>query len=347
MPLININEVKAGMVLNEDVENLETGIILLTSGTVLNRKNIVNLMNQGIKFIDVFEKSDDKKDYVIVDEDSFFQRYSDFVDITKKVLNSAKFGKKIIITEISDVVDDMIYEIVKTNNILARIRQLKDSNDYTFKHSINVSLLATMVGKWLGYTDVELKQISLAGLFHDIGKMKISDNIINKPNKLNDKEFELIKKHTIYGYNILKETIGISKNISLAALQHHEREDGSGYPLGVKSDKIHEYAKIVAVCDVFDAMTSNRVYKEKDSPFLVAEHIANNSFGVLNGRVSTVFLNNISKFYVGNIVKLSTSEIGEIIYVHNQAPTRPVVKVDEKYIDLLTEKDINIIDVIN
>ncbi|MGF7059188.1 HD-GYP domain-containing protein [Brassicibacter mesophilus] len=347
MPLISIDEVKTGMVLNKNVENMDTGIILLASGTVLNRRNIANLINQGIRYVDVFEKKNDEKTYFVVEDDCFYQKYGELIDSTKNVLNNVKLGKKIIVTEISDVVDDMIDEITKINNILARIRQLKDSNDYTFKHSINVSLLATMVGKWLGYTDVELKQISLAGLFHDIGKMKISDNIINKPNKLNDKEFELVKRHTIYGYNILKETIGISKNISLAALQHHEREDGSGYPLGVKSDKIHEYAKIIAVCDVFDAMTSNRVYKGKDSPFLVAEHIASNSFGILDGRVSTTFLKNISKFYVGNIVKLSTGEIGEIIYVYNQIPTRPVVKVDDKYIDLLTEKDINIIDVIN
>ena len=347
MPLIGIKDAKTGMVLNRSVENLETGIILLTSGTVLNKKIIASLINQGIEYINIFEKQNDKKDFFIVKDDSFYQKYDMLVDSTKTVLSNIKLGKKIIVTEISDVVDDMIGEIVRVNNILSRIRQLKENNDYTFRHSLNVSMLATMVGKWLGYNNIELKQISLAGLFHDIGKMKISDDIINKPDKLNPKEFELVKKHTIYGYNILKETIGISKNISLAALQHHEREDGSGYPLGVKSDKIHEYAKIIAVCDVFDAMTSNRVYKEKDCPFLVAEHIANNSFGILDARVSTVFLNNISKFYVGNIVKLSTGEIGEIIYVHNQMPTRPVIKVDDKYIDLLTEKGINIIDIVN
>ncbi len=335
------------MVLNKNVENLDTGAVLLTSGTVLNRKNIINLMNQGISFVDVFEKHDQDNDYLIVDDYNFHKKYDDLVNSTKTVLNNIRLGKKIVVTEVSDVVDDMIGEIVRVNNILGRIRQLKENNDYTFKHSLNVSMLATMVGKWLGYSKIELKQISLAGLFHDIGKMKISSDIINKPDKLTDKEYELAKKHTIYGYNILKETVGLSKSISLAALQHHEREDGSGYPLGVKADKIHEYAKIIAVCDVFDAMTSNRVYKGKDSPFLVAEHIAKNSFGVLDGRVATVFLNNISKFYIGNVVKLSTGEVGEIIYVHSQMPTRPVVRVDDKYIDLLVEKDILITDIVN
>jgi len=347
LPIIDISEVKQGMVLNRDIENKDRGTILLASGTVLNRKNILNLMNLGIKQIDVYEDKRNKNNFYIVDDENFILTHDVLINKTKDMLNGVKYGKKLIVNEVSDILDDMIDEVVRINNILARIRQIKDDNDYNFRHSVNVCMLATMLGKWLGYSGSELKQLSLAGLFHDIGKTKISDDIINKPDKLTEKEYEIVKKHSIHGYNILKETVGISKNIALGALQHHEREDGSGYPLGFKSDKIHEFAKIIAVCDIFDAMTSNRVYKVKESPFSVAELIAKDSFGKLDPKVSTVFLNNISKFYIGNIVKLSTGEIGEIVYVHNQMPTRPLVKVEDKYIDLLTNYEIHIIDIIN
>lgn len=347
MSLLNINEVKAGMVLNKDVESIKSGAILLASGTVLNRSIIYTLKNLGIKHIDVYESKNIEDNYLIVDYEKFSEKYEVFANKTRTILYGARFGKKLAVNEIGEIVNEMIDEIVKSNNILGRLRQIEEDNDYTFQHSLDVSMLAVMIGKWLGYSSIELKQLSLAGLFHDIGKVKISDNIMYKPDKLNEEEFELVKKHTIYGYNLLNETVGISKNVALAALQHHEREDGSGYPLGVKSKKIHEFAKIIAVCDIFDAMTTERVYKQKQSPFLVAEHIVSNSFGILDARIATVFINNISRFYVGNIVKLNNGEIGEIIYVHKQMPTRPVVKIEERFVDLIKEKDIYILDVIN
>lgn len=347
MSLLSIDEVRVGMILNKDIENGKTGAILLTSGTVLNRNNIFTLRNLGVKYIDIFEIKNNEASYLIVDNDIFWGKYETLANKTRSILYNARFGKKLPVCEIGEIVNEMIEEMVKSNNILARLRQIEEDNDYTFQHSIDVSLLAMMIGKWLGYSKIELKQLSLAGLFHDIGKVKISDNIMYKPDKLTESEYQLVKKHTIIGYNLLNETVGISKNIALGALQHHEREDGSGYPLGVKSEKIHEYAKIIAVCDIFDAMTAERVYKEKQSPFLVAEHIVSNSFGMLDARIATVFTNNISKFYVGNVVKLNSGEIGEIVFIHKEMPTRPLVKVEEKFMDLLTEKDIYILDVIN
>lgn len=347
MSLLKVKEVTPGMVLNKDVENTKTGAILLASGTVLNRNNLITLKNLGVEYVDIYESQSIKDNYLIIDDDKFIDTYNAFADKTKNILSNARFGKKIVVNEIGEIANEMIDEIVKSNNILGRLRLIEEDNDYTFQHSLDVSMLAVMIGKWLGYSSIELKQISLAGLFHDIGKVKISNDIMYKPCKLTESEFELVKKHTIFGYSILDETIGISKNIAYAALQHHEREDGSGYPLGVKSEKIHEYAKIVAVCDIFDAMTTKRVYKDKQSPFLVAEHIISSSFGVLDPRIATIFTNNISKFYVGNIIKLNTGEIGEIIYVHKQVPTRPIVKVEDKFIDLLNEKDKYILDVIN
>ncbi|WIV11324.1 HD-GYP domain-containing protein [Proteiniborus sp. MB09-C3] len=346
MALLNIDEVKVGMVINKNIDNEKTGAILLTSGTVLNRNNILTLKSLGVKNIDVYLNKNNENDFLIIDNDGFTEKYNRFANKTRTILFNARFGKKLAVNEIGEIINEMIEEVIKSNNILGTLRQIEEDDDYTFQHSIDVCLLAIIIGKWLGYSKVELKQLSLAGLFHDIGKVKISDNIIYKPGKLTESEFELVKKHTILGYNLLDETVGISKNVALGALQHHEREDGSGYPMGVKSKKIHEYAKIIAICDIFDAMTTERVYKEKQSPFLVAEQIFNDSFVTLDPRIATTFINNISKFYVGNVVKLNSGDIGEVIYIHKQMPTRPIVKVEDKFIDLLTDRSYYIEDVI-
>lgn len=346
MSIIKIDEVIPGMVLIEDVEDLDTGNILLKSGTVLNKKNIQHLKNMNVSYINVLEITGEIKEVNKNKQESFINKYDNLANKTKKILKDIKLGKKIIVSEISDEVDDIIDEITNSNNILGRLRQIEQSNDYTFQHSLNVCMLSTMLGKWLGYTDIELKRLAISGLFHDIGKLKISKDIIEKPSKLSEMEFNIVKKHTIFGYNILRETVGISQSIAFGALQHHEREDGSGYPLRLKSDKIHEFGKIIAICDIFDAMTSKRIYKDKESPFRVAELIAENRFGVLDARICTVFLNNISKFYIGNLVKLSNGFIGEIVYVNKNIPTRPVVKVENDFIDLMKVKDIQIIDII-
>ena len=343
MDRINTYELKSGMVLAEDVGSLRSGAILISKGTVLNKKSIKKIYDHGIRYIDIYSEKDLPSN---LEEEQLEIKYEVLADKLDNTFTDIKIGKKIVLTEINEEVDDLIIEIQKNNNILGRMRELEEKDDYTFNHSLNVSMLATALGKWLGYSQKEIKQLAIAGLFHDIGKLKIRDDIINKPGKLSETEYKEIKEHTIYGYNILKETVGISKNISLAVLQHHEREDGSGYPLGLNSSQIHEYAKILAVCDTYDAMTSNRAYQSKRSPFFVAEILRDEAFTTLNSRVTKIFLDKIAGFYVGCTVLLSNGEKGDIIYIHPQAPTKAIVKVEEEFIDFLKPQDIAIVDII-
>jgi HD-GYP domain-containing protein (c-di-GMP phosphodiesterase class II) len=343
MAKISINDLKPGMVLEDNVESLRSGAILVSKGTVLNKKVIRKIHNQGIKEVTVYDENSNSEDVL---KNNLVIKYEILSDKMEDVFKDIKFGKKIILTEISEELDDLIVEIIQNDNILGRIRQLEEKDDYIFDHSLNVSMLATMVGKWLDYSDKHIKQLALTGLFHDIGKLKIADNIVHKPTKLTEEEFEIMKKHTVYSFNILSETVGISKNILIGVLQHHEREDGSGYPHRLKGDKIHEYAKIVAVCDVYDALTSDREYKTKISPFYAAEILEEQSFGVLNPRITRLFLDKIANFYAGSRVLLSNGEEGEIIYVHPQSPTKVIVKVDDKYINFLESQNLSIVDII-
>lgn len=337
------NELKPGMVLSEDVDSLRSGAILVTKNTVLNKKIIKRIHNYGIRYVYIYSEDNMPQE---ISNNSLEIKYEILSDKMENVFADIKIGKKIILTEINEEVNELVDEVLKNDNILGRIRELEEKDDYTFNHSLNVSMLATMLGKWLGYSMKQIKQLALTGLFHDIGKLKVPDNIINKPGELTELEFGKIKEHPIYGYNILKETVGISNNISLGVLQHHEREDGSGYPLGLKGNEIHEYAKIIAVCDTYDAITSNRVYKPKSSPFFAAEILEEKSFTVLEPRITRIFLDKIAGFYVGCTVLLSNGQEGDIVYIHPQAPTKAIVKIENEFINFLEPQNISIVDII-
>ena len=203
MAFIDINEAKPGMILNRDVDNIKTGAIFISSGTILNRRLILQMKSLNVESISVYdEKNLFSSDY---EEDKLEEKYEVLSEKVNKVFNDTRIGKKIIVTEVSKELDNVIDEIIKNNNILGRIRQLEKWDDYTFKHSLNVCMLSTMIGKWLNYSQVELKQLSLAGLFHDIGKLKISNDIINKPEALTEEEFEI---DSVKGYLTAEEVFG-------------------------------------------------------------------------------------------------------------------------------------------
>jgi len=218
---------------------------------------------------------------------------------------------------------------------------LSQVNDYIYTHSLNVSILANVFAKWLHLSDEEIKEVTITGLLHDIGKITIDKNILTKPDKLTDKEYEEVKKHSQYGYSVLLES-DLSDRIKNGVLFHHEKIDGSGYPLGILGEKIPLYAKIICIVDIYDAMTSNRSYHEKYSPFNVIRMFEQESYTILDTHLLFVFLENIAHYYLGKDVILSTGEQARIVFIHNQSPSRPIVQVKEKMIDLIVNPDITI-----
>lgn len=269
------------------------------------------------------------------------------IEETKQAFEGLKNDKEIDLERIQKHVEEAIPDMIRNNDVLMRLSQLKKSDDYTYQHSLRVSILATMIGKWMGYDHETLQELATAGLMFDMGKMKIPDFIMKKP-QLTEEEFEVVKKHAQLGYGVLMKTKGITNNMKYSALQHHERLDGSGYPLRLKAGQIHEFAKIIMVCDIFDAMISDRPYREKVSPFQAAEYLAWQSGQTLDSKICYILINNLAEFYLGKRVKLSTGEYGRIVYVDVNFPTRPVVALDDGTIkDLVKEKDIQIEELIH
>ncbi len=274
----------------------------------------------------------------------FDRKHEEMITKTKEVFESLKTANDIDLDLIKEEIVNALPDMIRNNDVLMRLRQLEETDDYTFQHSIRVSMLATMIGKWLGYTKQQLVELAEAALLFDIGKMKIPGFILNKPRDVTDDEYEVLKRHSQFGYRVLMMTKGVTSNIKYSALQHHERMDGSGYPLRLRSGQIHEYAKIIMICDIFDAMTHDRPYRKKISPFKAAEYIAWQSGSTLDYKISYVFLSNLAEYFVGKDVLLSTKEKGTIVYVDVNFPTRPLVKLADGFVDLVKDKDVFIED---
>ncbi|MCR4891240.1 MAG: HD-GYP domain-containing protein [Lachnospiraceae bacterium] len=230
-----------------------------------------------------------------------------------------------IVSTANSVSSLLMEEIVGKSVINVSLTALHLSDEYTFQHSVDVGTMALLIARKLGYAGVELERVGLAGILHDIGKTKIPNSILNKPAKLTDEEFTIMKAHPVYGYQMLVESKDIEEYVRQGVLQHHEKYDGSGYPLKYAGNKINMIARILAVADVYDALVTERPYKKGKSPEIALEMM----FGMHNHfdiRIVQAFLNTIILHPVGEHVFLSNGEEC-VVEAQNQGyPLRPVLK---------------------
>jgi HD-GYP domain-containing protein (c-di-GMP phosphodiesterase class II) len=223
-----------------------------------------------------------------------------------------------------NVTDELMKAIFSNDAVAVDIGMLKVSDEYTFKHSVDVATMAMIIGKQYGLTRDEVHEIGVAGLLHDVGKSKIPLEILNKPSRLTDEEFALMKQHSLFGFQILKDRKTFSEGIMLGVLQHHEKLNGKGYPMGSTSDKIHKYAKIISVADVYDALVTERPYK-KGFPKSDAVEMIMAMTGELDIAAMKSFLATIILYPVDSIVLLSTGEKAKVVENNNENAMRPKV----------------------
>jgi putative nucleotidyltransferase with HDIG domain len=233
------------------------------------------------------------------------------------------------------------------SGVVANLSRIRSHNEYTFNHSLNVAILCGLIGKWLGYSGQVLKDLILAGLLHDIGKALTPLEILNKPGKLTMDEMEVIKLHPVQGYNLVSNREDISDEVKIGILQHHERLDGSGYPLGLSKDAISNFSCIISIADMYDAMTAERVYRKRMSPFSAAETIIKEMYNKLDPNISLIFLTKVQSCLIGSRVLLSNGKIGKVLLFNNDPCTRPIVKLDDDtLINLEKNRSIEIVDLI-
>lgn len=231
-------------------------------------------------------------------------------------------------------VTDLISEGSTSISIFDMLHNMRGYDDLTYVHSMSVSLICNIFGKWLNLNNEDIKVLTIAGLLHDIGKLLIPDNILKKPSKLTDNEYNIIKTHTLQGYNILKDK-NIDNRIKNAALLHHERFDGSGYPLGYSGDKLDLFTKIVSIADVYDAMTAARVYRGPLCPFKVIAIFEAEGLQKYDSQLILTFLGHITDTYLNNRVRLNDGTQGDVVMINRDALSRPMIKtLDNGFINL-------------
>ncbi len=229
-----------------------------------------------------------------------------------------------------------------TFGVFDMLHNMRQFDDLTFTHSMNVALICNVFSKWLGMSPEEIKLATACGMLHDIGKLKIEDSIIKKPDKLTDSEYARIKLHPIEGYKILQHQ-NINEHIKNSALMHHEKCDGSGYPLKLPAEKIDYYAKLVAIADVYDAMTSARVYRGALCPFKVIEIFEQEGLHKYDVVLIMTFLENVINTYIDNRVQLSDGRIGVVKWIDKNNLSRPMIQLaDQTFVELAKYRDLKI-----
>lgn len=249
--------------------------------------------------------------------------------VRKRVAEGIQFiysntDSKEVVEATNSIADDLLATIEANNAIAIDISALKTSDEYTFKHSVDVATIAMIVAKNQGLSKAQVHEIGVTGLLHDVGKTKIPLEILNKPGHLEDDEFAIMKQHSVYGYEILKKNEEYSAAVSLGVLQHHEKINGAGYPFGMKEDKICPYAKILSVADIYDALVTERPYKPA-----LTQRDAIEIIMAMTGELDMVsmksFLEGMILYPVDTIVELSNGEFAKVVKNNPHYILRPVV----------------------
>jgi len=328
MRAIEVDDLKEGMIVSRTIL-ADNGNLLLRKGIKLRNPLIKTIKRAGILVIYI----DDEFSKDIVPEEIINEQFRKHTTRKLKTFFTTPYNKltgKAIETfqkELSQDLMNMIEQILGNKDSLANLVCLKNHNDYTFQHSVNVVVISTVMGFGLGFNKNKLLELAKCAIFHDIGKMLTPNEILDKPDRLTEEEFDIVKKHPMNGYDIGKNILNLSSAVLAGILQHHEKYDGNGYPLGRKRGEIYIFAQIVAIADAYDAMTSKRPYREALLP-IEAMHELMDSAGVhFSEELVDLFLSKVAIYPVGCLVELNNGMRG-IVYANVSGHTlRPMIKV--------------------
>lgn len=334
---------KEEMVIDQAVVD-RAGRILISRSTMLDPYHILSLIRMGIPGVYIREGEEDSEDAVepgdvviapSVQKEIERKTVKDRAKVNLSESVKARVAEGIqylyndtvsesFTSTTRSITDDLMRAISDNDAIAVDISALKISDEYTFKHSVDVATMAMIVGKKHGLGRQEVYELGISGLLHDVGKSKIPNEILNKAGKLTDEEFMMMKQHSLFGYQLLKEKDDLSNSIKLGVLQHHEKMNAKGYPMSVPSEKINLFARIISVADIYDALVTERPYKKPFSPRDAVEMIMSLT-EELDIEVMRSFLESVILYPVGTDVELSTGECARVIENNSKYVLRPTV----------------------
>jgi HD-GYP domain-containing protein (c-di-GMP phosphodiesterase class II) len=320
---------------------------LTTSGHIKNTKVIDNLRSKGVEslLIDTsktltFDAGDNiignnktsaesvsKRSPIILEITKAKKLFNESKEIQRQVFADAQHGRELNLTPVIEITNQTIDTVFKNPDALACVINIRKKDEYLLEHSVSVSVLMTIFARFLKIDKKIIQLLSVGAFLHDVGKINIPDSILNKPGKLTDAEFTVMKSHVNHSIKIIESTPGISElSLEVAAL-HHEKLDGTGYPFNIPKEKISSYGRMIAICDIFDALTANRCYKDGYShlkSFSILRSLAQKEH--LDQRLVDLFIKCMGVYPVGSLVELSSNKLAIVESRNDGDPTNPKVR---------------------
>ncbi len=302
-----LSQLKPGMKLAKDVR-LPDGRLLLLAGFAVKPLYLRKLEAFNINHVCVEEGQ-----YTPIEEFEEEKIYNHASATIKNIFAMARKDEMADLSSVRTAVGDILGRVMENETVMLHLTGIRDIDNYTFLHSVDVCIYSIILGKKLGYGKDPLMSLGMGAILHDIGKCKVPLDILQKPGKLTDDEFAQMKLHTVHGCEIIKNTWRMNTKVASIAFQHHEKWDGTGYPLGMSSNLIDPLSRIVALADVYDALTSDRVYKKRELPHKAASYIKSNAGMLFDPFIVDLFINSIAVYRDGTLVLLNTGELGSVI----------------------------------
>ena len=341
---VSIDEIEVGMIL-QDIFNAD-GKLLQSSITITSREQVETLKRQGVEYAYIVAASENTPsvpapaadnsaaDQNIQRENAYYRELSKAKEVhqatleaARNTLHDARFGKPVAIEAIERAAEEMVSSIMRNPDALVSLSQIKGYDEYTYVHSVNVGILITSLVHSMNYPEEQLLEAGIGGLMHDIGKMRVPEHILNKPGKYTSEEFAIMKRHPENGLAILKNSNSISDLSKMVIIEHHERFNGKGYPKGLDEKNIHEIGLVAAVADVYDAMTTDRIYRSAWTPQRTLAMIFQGCDIDYSRRIVELFTKNLGIYPVGSFVRLTSGEMGVVIRVDKGSILAPDILI--------------------
>ncbi|MGG0656113.1 HD-GYP domain-containing protein [Rummeliibacillus pycnus] len=357
--LVRVSDLRLGSIIAKDIL-ANTQFPIIYKNTKVSREHIPVLKAFQISQVPVLsssmkpEKTKQEENVVVSSEQGetiedryitpFEKKYRNVVEKFKMEFSNWESGSKVDITKIRTNILPLIDDALVNRERIFTLNELSSSSDYIYHHSVAISLISAVIAQKMGYSKGDVIQIAIAGAVADCGMAKINKKIRDKNGPLTEYEFKEIQEHPYYSLQMINGISILKSDMKIAVYQHHERLDGSGYPRGDKGNAISIYSHIIAVADVFHAMTCERVYRAKESTFKVLEMIRESEFGKFNIQVVQALITCVADLSLGTKVELSNGLEGSIVFANKTSATRPVVKLDgsDDIIDLAKNRSIYI-----
>lgn len=337
---VHVTDLKSGDCLMTDTFS-SLGLHVLPKGTTVQREEIAILLRHKIEYVDIEVRilshngGTEGSDHGL--NDDFDLAILNYESIFMEALTEGRFTTSMV----DDTLRPLLERLDAQKDVVSLLLLLDRDDIDTYQHSLLVGMLSYYMASWLGYSQEERYRISCAGYLHDIGKSQVPLSILNKAGLLNAAEEEELKRHTSYGYDIIRSSLK-DESTALVALQHHEFEDGSGYPGRLRKSDLHPYTQVVTVANIYMGLTTSRLNRPKQGLVTVLRQVHEMGFGKLNGNVVQALTGHLLPGFVGKNVQLSNGEMGTIVMNNPLDLFKPLVKVDETFRDLSRERSLSV-----